>query len=41
MLPGFGRPLNYVPQGDPDFAKRLFPNALSQQDIRPGHADPM
>ena len=34
QLPGFGRPLNYVPRkNDPEFIGRRFPSALSQEDL--------
>ena len=34
QLPGFGRPLNYVPdKNDPEFVGRRFPSALSQEDL--------
>ncbi|KAF9523656.1 hypothetical protein CPB83DRAFT_839565 [Crepidotus variabilis] len=34
LLPGFGRPLNYVPKDDqPDFVGKLFPNALTPSDL--------
>lgn len=37
QLPGFGRPLNYVPQkDDPDYTGPLFPNALSNLNIDGG-----
>ena len=37
LLPGCGRPLNYIPeQSDPDYIGELFKNALSGVDIE-GH----
>jgi len=34
LLPGCGRPLNYIPkQSDPDYIGELFKNALSSMDI--------
>jgi len=34
LLPGFGRPLNYVPlETDPDYVGDLFKNALSVKDL--------
>ena len=34
LLPGCGRPLNYIPQqSDPDYIGELFKNALSGLDI--------
>jgi hypothetical protein len=34
LLPGCGRPLNYIPkQSDPDYIGELFKNALSSVDI--------
>jgi len=34
LLPGFGRPLNYVPlKTDPDYVGDLFKNALSMIDL--------
>jgi hypothetical protein len=34
LLPGFGRPLNYIPiKTDPDFVGELFKSALSVRDI--------
>jgi hypothetical protein len=34
LLPGCGRPLNYIPkQSDPDYIGELFKNALSSADI--------
>jgi len=38
LLPGFGRPLNYVPkEGDPDYTGPLFPSALSSLAIETGN----
>jgi len=38
LLPGFGRPLNYVPEeGDPDYTGPLFPSALSALAIETGN----
>ncbi|KAF8971362.1 hypothetical protein BDZ97DRAFT_1901571 [Flammula alnicola] len=37
LLPGFGRPLNFVPsKQDPDYIEDLFRNALSSRDIANG-----
>lgn len=37
LLPGFGRPLNYVPRkNDPDYIADLFPSALSIRGILDG-----
>ena len=34
LLPGCGRPLNYIPkESNPDYIGRLFKNALSGRDI--------
>ncbi|KAF9523655.1 hypothetical protein CPB83DRAFT_862555 [Crepidotus variabilis] len=34
LLPGFGRPLNYIPEeNQPDFVGKLFPNALTPSDL--------
>jgi len=34
LLPGFGRPLNYIPvRTEPDYVGDLFKTALSAQDI--------
>jgi len=34
LLPGCGRPLNYIPkESDPDYSGQLFKNALSGKDI--------
>ena len=34
LLPGFGRPLNYIPKpSDSDYIGELFKNALSSVDI--------
>ncbi|CAA7267686.1 unnamed protein product [Cyclocybe aegerita] len=39
LLPGFGRPVNYVPKKvDLDYVGDLFPNALSAADIENGRA---
>lgn len=34
LLPGFGRPLNYIPdETDPDYVGRLFKTALSTEEL--------
>ena len=34
LLPGVGRPLNYIPDAtDPDYVGELFKNALSMNDL--------
>lgn len=34
LLPGFGRPLNYVPnKSHPEYTGELFKNALSSADV--------
>jgi len=38
ILPGFGRPLNYVlKEEDPDYTGPLFPSALSSSAIVSGY----
>ncbi|KAF8157169.1 hypothetical protein B0H34DRAFT_712558 [Crassisporium funariophilum] len=38
LLPGFGRPVNYIPdENDPEYVGRAFQNALSGNDVSAGY----